>query len=134
MIEYRDTVEGIEAGQLTGFFVDLPKPPSPEAHLRLLTKSSHVVIAVDAGTEQAVGFVSAISDGVLSAYIPLLEVLPEYRKRGIGTELVRRMMVQLADLYMVDLMCDADLQEFYQRFGMQPAHGMIARNYKRQAG
>ena len=34
----------------------------------------------DAG--RVVGFVTAISDGVLSAYIPLLEVLPEYQGAG----------------------------------------------------
>ena len=37
---------------------------------------------------QVVGFITAISDGVLSAYIPLLEVLPGWRSQGIGGELV----------------------------------------------
>ena len=34
---------------------------------------------------QVVGFVTATSDGVLSAYIPFLEVVPAYRSRGIGS-------------------------------------------------
>ena len=55
-----------------------------------------------------VGFVTAVSDGVLSAYIPLLEVLPEYQDRGIGSELMRRILEQLDDLYMVDVLCDAE--------------------------
>ena len=58
--------------------------------------------------DAVVGFVTAASDGVLSAFIPLLEVLPAYRDRGIGAELVRRLLGQLDDLYMVDLCCDAD--------------------------
>jgi predicted N-acetyltransferase YhbS len=71
---------------------------------------------------------------VLSAYIPLLEVLPAYQGQGIGSELVRRMLAKLADLYMVDLLCDPGMQPFYERLGMRPTTGMLRRNYDRQAG
>jgi len=56
---------------------------------------------------------------VLSAYIPLLEVLPEWQGRGIGTELMRRLLDRLRGLYMVDLCCDAELEPFYRRLGLQ---------------
>ena len=62
-----------------------------------------------------VGFITAISDGVLSAFIPLLEVLPAPGP-GIGSELVRRMLSELEDFYMVDLVCDPELEPFYRRF------------------
>ena len=65
---------------------------------------------------RVVGFITAISDGVLSAFIPLLEVLPEYQGRGIGSELVKRMLRELEDFYMVDLVCDPELESFYARF------------------
>ena len=133
-IRYVDTVEGIGPGQLDGFFEGWPDPPSPETHLRLLEHSDHVVLAVDGDSGNVVGFVTAISDHVLSAYIPLLEVLPEYRGRGIGSELVRRMLDRLSDLYMVDLLCDVDLQPFYASLGMHPATGMMVRNAERQSG
>ena len=95
MIEYRDTVEGLEASQLVGFFVDWPRKPTPQTHLTILRGSSHVVVAIDDQSDRVVGFVTAVSDGVLSAYIPLLEVLPEYQDRGIGSELMRRILEQL---------------------------------------
>ena len=79
-------------------------------------------------------YVTAISDGVLSAYIPLLEVLPEYQGQGIGTELVKRMLEQCSELYMVDTTCDPALQAFYAHCGMQPSTGAMVRNYARQAG
>lgn len=134
MIEYLDRLDNIQAGQLCGFFVDWPDPPTPETHLRLLEGSDAVVLAVSYPEEQVVGFITALSDGVLSAYIPLLEVLPEHQNKGIGSELSRRMLAKLEHLYMVDLLCDADKQHFYSRFGMQPAAAMMVRNYVRQSG
>lgn len=76
----------------------------------------------------------AISDGLLSAYIPFLEVLPAYRGRGIGQELTRRMLDKLTRLYMVDLLYDPELQPFYARLGMKAASGMMLRKYERQSG
>jgi ribosomal protein S18 acetylase RimI-like enzyme len=60
----------------------------------------------------------------LSAFIPLLEVLPDYRGRGIGSELMRRMLVELEDIRAVDLCCDAELEGYSRRFGMEPVVGM----------
>ncbi len=135
MIRYTEALGGVTADALRGgFFVGWPEPPSAETHLRLLRQSDHVVLAVDEGTANVVGFVTAISDGVLCAYIPLLEVLPTYQRRGIGTELMRRMLNTLRDLYAIDLLCDPEMQPFYARLGMRPATGMMVRNYGRQSG
>ncbi|QOY35465.1 GNAT family N-acetyltransferase [Anaerobacillus isosaccharinicus] len=131
---YKSSLEGISEKMLTGFFVGWPNPPAPATHLKLLKNSSHIVLAIDEKTEQVVGFITAISDGVLSAYIPLLEVLPDYQKREIGKQLVSQMLKQLEDIYMVDLMCDKDLQPFYEKLGMIKSTGMIVRNYNMQSG
>jgi ribosomal protein S18 acetylase RimI-like enzyme len=134
LIYYIDSVEAVTMDNLHGFFVGWPNPPSPETHRRMLASSDHVVLAVDDETGSVVGFITAITDGILSAYLPHLEVLPGYQRRGIGSELVRRMMAKLCGLYGVDLCCDPDLQPFYERFGMRPVTGMVLRNYARQAG
>jgi ribosomal protein S18 acetylase RimI-like enzyme len=134
MISYTDSLARISAGNLGGFFVGWPNPPSPETHLKLLRNSDHVVLALDEETGNAVGFITAISDGVLSAYIPLLEVLPAYRGKGIGQELIRRMLAKLSGLYMVDLICDPEAQPLYERLGMKKATGMMLRNYENQIG
>ena len=134
MIAYVDSPEDITPEQLLGFFVGWPNPPSPDTHLRMLRGSGHVVLAIDDASGHVVGFITAITDGVLSAYIPLLEVLPDYQHVGLGGELVRRMIVRLRDLYMIDLLCDPELQPWYADFGLQPAAEMLVRNYERQAG
>jgi GNAT superfamily N-acetyltransferase len=133
-VEYLDSLEGVTAADLQGFFVGWPNPPSPETHYRLLAGSQYIWLARDGESGQIVGFINAISDGVLSAFIPLLEVLPAYQGWGIGAELVRRMLARLDNLYTVDLICDPELQAFYRPLGMTPFTGMIKRNYARQSG
>ena len=131
---YLESPKNISAEQLTGFFVGWPEPPSEEVLLELLRNSSHVVLAFDEEVDRVVGLVTAISDGVLCAYISLLEVLPDYQGRGIGTDLMHQMLVKLDHLYMVDLLCDEALQPFYARLGMVGSKGMMVRNYERQSG
>ena len=100
----------------------------------MLANSSHCVLAYDSGTKRVVGFINCISDGILSAYIPLLEVLPEYQHRGIGTKLVERMLEITSDFYMIDLACDANAVPFYRKRGLQEGIAMSRRNYNRQNG
>jgi ribosomal protein S18 acetylase RimI-like enzyme len=100
-------------------------------HLRILEGSEAVVLATDPGAgDRVVGFITAVGDGVLAASIPLLEVLPEYQGRGIGTELVQRMLARLGDRYMVDLSCDEDVVPFYERLGLTPYRAMVLRRHE----
>jgi ribosomal protein S18 acetylase RimI-like enzyme len=128
VIAYETTLEGVREQDLVGFFVGWPTPPSPPTHLRLLHGSEFVVLAREVEDGRIVGFVTAVGDGVVSAFIPLLEVVSEYQGRGIGSELVRRMLTLLEGTYMVDLCCDEDLVEFYERFEMSRWVGMGVRN------
>lgn len=132
MIIYTDSLENITAEQLQGFFVGWTNPPSSETHLVLLHGSYKIWLALDG--EKVVGFINATSDGVLTAFIPLLEVLPDYQGQGIGSELVKHMLDSLSHLYSVDLMADEDVQPFYEKLGMRRSTGMISRNYKNQSG
>jgi len=134
MISYHTDTKGVTPERLVGFFEGWPNPPSPETHLRILEGSDRVVLAVDDETKGVVGFVTAITDGVLAAYVPLLEVLPEYRGRGIGCELALRVLDSLGEYYMVDLVCDPELEGFYEPLGLRPAHAMVVRRRERQSG
>ncbi len=128
------SLDGIEPAALDGgFWEHWPSHPSPERHLDLLRGSRAVALAVAAdGT--VVGFANAVGDGVLSAYIPLLEVLPEYRGRGIGTKLVRHLIDALEPCYMIDVACDDDVVPFYEQLGFQRGTAMLRRDYAAQSG
>ncbi|HLO36314.1 MAG TPA: GNAT family N-acetyltransferase [Candidatus Deferrimicrobium sp.] len=128
-VAYVEDPTAIGADQLRGgFFEGWPHPPNAERHLAHLRGADAVILAVDPGTGAVVGFVSAIGDGVLTAFIPLLEVLPAWRGRGIGTELMRRILARLGDRYSIDLTCDDELVPFYERLGGTAASAVLWRN------
>lgn len=132
-LTYQTTSEGLTPDQFDGEFFDgWLDPPSPETLLRILQSSDHVVIAVR--NDKVIGFVTALSDGVLSAFITLLEVVPEEHDKGIGHSLINQLMDDIGDLYMVDLVCDANLSRFYAELGFATATGMSRRNYAMQSG
>jgi GNAT superfamily N-acetyltransferase len=126
-VDYTTSLDGVAPDDLEGFFEGWPSPPSPAQHLEILRGSDHVVLARAGGGGAVVGFVTAISDGRLSAFIPLLEVLPSHRGQGVGTELVRRLLGDLDHLYAIDVVCDDELRPFYERFGMVPLRAMALR-------
>ena len=129
MIDYRDTTAGVTPEMLRGFFSEWRKPQTPEGHLEILTGSDYIGLAVDGDAGKVVGFITALTDGVQASFIPLLEVLPDYRGRGIGSTLVRKMLAKLEGLPATDLTCNPELQAFYQKLGMSPSVGMIIRRY-----
>lgn len=126
-IGYTTDLAGVGAEDLEGFFEGWPSPPTTDQHLAILHGSFRAVIARDEDPGTVVGFVNAISDGVLSAFVPLLEVRPSYRGRGIGTGLFRRLLGELDGLYSIDVVCDEELRPFYERFELQPLRAMSLR-------
>lgn len=127
MIDYTDSLDGIEPEQLQGFFVGWKHPFPPETHLAMLAGSDLAHLAIDTTMGQVVGFVAALTDGVQGAFITLLEVLPAYQGQGIGQALMEQMLARLEHIQTIELMCDADLVPFYERFEMTPTTGMVLR-------
>lgn len=132
MIKYISDASRLEKYDISGFFVGWLNPPSEAMHRKMLIKSKYIWLAID--DKRVVGFINAISDETLSAYIPLLEVLPEYKEHGIGSKLVELMFESLSDHYMIDIVCDNEIVPFYERFKMHKSSGMIIRNYGKQSG
>ncbi|WP_256840480.1 GNAT family N-acetyltransferase [Ornithinimicrobium faecis] len=113
--EYLTDNDRISPDMITGFFVGWPHPPTPEKLIETMAGSYRRVWAVRDG--KVVGYINAISDGVLNAFIPWLEVHPDHQGEGIGTELVQRMVALLDGMYAIDLCCDPELFPYYEKLG-----------------
>jgi len=121
------SIENISPRNLRGFFVGWKHPLSPEQHYQILKNSSYVVLAYDTDNDRVVGFINALSDEVNFAFIPMIEVLPDYQKKGIGTQLIYKMLSLLDHISCIDLTCDPVMQSFYKRFNMIESNGMVIR-------
>ncbi len=129
MLRYFDSLEGLTDYELSGFCDGWKQALSEEQLRELVANSAHKVLAADTEARRVVGIITALSDRVNWAFIPYLEVIPSYQKRGIGRELLRRMLDKLAPINCVDLTCDTDMQAFYEKFGMLKSVGMVLRKY-----
>ena len=80
--------------------------------------SSYYHIACYDG-EKLVGYVDTVSNGVTDAYIQDLMVDPAYQGRGIGTNLMNRVIAKLKEnkIYMISVVYEEKLLPFYKRFG-----------------
>jgi ribosomal protein S18 acetylase RimI-like enzyme len=81
-----------------------------------------VVAAYD--DARLVGFVRAISDGVTNAYVKNVMVDPAYRRRGIGRELMRRLMTHRDGIRWV-LHAREQAKAFFAAVGFAPAPDMM---------
>jgi GNAT superfamily N-acetyltransferase len=128
VISYSDDLAAVREDMLEGFFGGWPRRPSASQHLAVLRGSYRAVVAIDDAEDRVAGFVTMISDGVLTAFIPWLEVLPGYQGQGIGSELMRRILEGTERFYSVDLVCDAALVPYYERFGLRGASSAVLRH------
>jgi Predicted acetyltransferase len=82
---------------------------------------SHCHIACYAENSRLIGYADSVSNGVTDAYIQDVMVAPEYQNRGIGTELMKRMIAQLKEdnIYMISVIFEEKLLPFYSKFGFR---------------
>lgn len=67
--------------------------------------------------DKLVGLVSAMDDGVMTAYVHYLLVRPDYQGRGIGKRLVERVKETYSDYLRIALMAYEKECGFYERLG-----------------
>jgi len=84
--------------------------------LSAMRQSYFSVYVYDEGKLIAAGRV--VSDGIISAYICGLGVLPNYRRQGIGTEIMRRLTAHCTERNLhVQFFCEDDLIPYYNKMG-----------------
>jgi ribosomal protein S18 acetylase RimI-like enzyme len=91
----------------------------PELLHKALLASHSLISAWD--DRKLVGLGNAISDGFLVVYYPHLLVLPDYKGRGIGKELMRRLMARYEGFHQHMLVADGRALDFYRKCGFERA-------------
>ena len=93
-----------------------------------LAGARYVVSAWDG--DRLVGFARAISDGATNAYINTVAVLPEYQRRGVGQEMMARLLAGKDGITFVLHAGGRDVKGFYLKCGFAEATDMMRRARK----
>ncbi|MDO8872783.1 MAG: GNAT family N-acetyltransferase [Methanoregula sp.] len=99
----------------------------PAAISSLIQGSFSFAVAVDKKTGKAIGMGRVISDSVSDGYIQDLVVLPDYRKSGIGREMVSALVERCVQsgITWIALIAEPDTEKFYLPLGFLPMRGHV---------
>ena len=93
---------------------------------RLVREASRVVGLYDG--DRLIGFARTVSDGQSFAYLADVYVLPEYRGRGLGVELVREAVENSPFADRRWLLHTEDAHELYEKLGFgKPGYKLMER-------
>jgi GNAT superfamily N-acetyltransferase len=99
---------------------------SRETVERLIGEASRVVGIYDG--DRQIGFCRAFTDGLALAYLADVYVLPEYRGRGLGEELVREMVENGPFAHVKWILHTEDMHPLYRKFGFtEPNYKLLER-------
>ena len=87
---------------------------SADSH-RQAFEASHTAIFAKSG-EQLIGFGRALSDGQYQAALYDLAVLPDYQGKGVGSEIIRRIVSELCHCNII-LYASPGREGFYRQHG-----------------
>ncbi len=119
-VRYRST-RSLPKAQVLNLYrsVQWSAAKKPVQLVRALKRSHSVVTAWFEGS--LVGLGNALSDGSLVVYYPHLLVLPEFQRRGIGRQLMKRLMNRYRGFHQHILIAEAKAVPFYRKCGFNRA-------------
>lgn len=82
----------------------------------LITSYYHIAVYEN---EKLIGYIDSVSNGVTDAYIQDLMVCPDHQGKGIGTDLMNKMIESLKEkhIYIISVVYEERLKPFYEQFG-----------------
>ena len=126
-IVYDTSPERVDRVQLTALMRAVgweDRANDPDRMAAAIQGSRWVVTAWDGST--LVGFCRAFTDGAFSAFVSNVAVLPQYQRKGIGREMLLRLMAG-HDRIAFLLRADKGVQPFYKALGFEDAPDMLRR-------
>ena len=117
-VRISDSIDGVDWVEAKANLTadDFDNGRSPGALRRSFESSQHVAVAWDG--DRVVGTARLLSDGVCNAYLLDVWTMSSYRRRGIASSMVRRLVDRVPGQH-IGLQTD-EAEEFYASLGFQP--------------
>ena len=126
MIKYK-TNDHLGTRELDRFFQNWKSPPSSKIRTKLLAGSDLIITARE--NKKLVGFLTAITDRAMHAFITLIEVLKTHQAQGIGSHLVKLAISHFRGYYDIVLITDPDKGKFYKKLGFSEIYSLHIRDF-----
>ena len=125
-ISRRTLSEYRSAGILPYYLISgkiLYKESDVQQMLEKAYKNSLCTLGAYTAQGRLVGIIRAVGDGASILFIQDIIVLPEFQRKGIGTDLLRAIIRRYPDVYQTELMTDNTDKTiaFYKSLGFTPA-------------
>ncbi|MGC1480016.1 MAG: GNAT family N-acetyltransferase [Chthoniobacterales bacterium] len=118
-IQFRDTRD-LPAAAVVALYSANGWSAAGNPELTDAVRASHSIVSAWDG-DRLVGLATTLSDGRLVVYYPHLLVLPTYRRKGIGSKLMRILTSRYAGFHQQMIVADGGAVEFYQKCGFTRA-------------
>lgn len=120
-------VERAEVEELyrqAGWWQESERTPDGNRWIDALVRGSHCFVGAFAGGRM-IGMGRALSDGISDAYIQDVTVLREFRGRGLGAAIIRRLVEELRArrIGWIGLVAEPGTEPFYRRLGFEVLQG-----------
>lgn len=103
----------------------------PERFGKMMERADRTIVVWE--NERVIGFGRALCDGVSNGYLSMIAVAADKRGRGIGTEIVRRLMAGDADDEVTwVLRAGRDSGNFWKKLGFAESHIAMERVRRRK--
>lgn len=97
-----------------------------------IEKMLHRVISVGAwADDRLIGFARAVSDGNFRAYVEDVVIHKDYKRSGIGTQLVGKLLEELSYIDVISLFCEEELIPFYEKNHFKSSKSQFVMHRKR---
>lgn len=106
----------------------------PSGLKNLIKGSFAFAVAIDKSSGKAIGMGRLISDGISDAYIQDLVVLPKYRDRGIGRQLVKVLLDHCLSkgILWIGLIAEPEQDGFYSNMGFKTMSKYVPMKYQKE--
>jgi ribosomal protein S18 acetylase RimI-like enzyme len=125
IFNYKDNCKNVDWKELSNLYSVAPLGDKPAHMLQIAFANSRYVCFVYHDSK-LVGVGRALADGVDSAYLCDIALLPEYQGKGLGKEITQKLLSHVKDYNKIILFANIGKEHFYQKLGFAKMNTAMA--------